>query len=110
MSPIAAATTNMNLKEVSVRTGYALARRPCDGADVVHVVAHSHEQIEKQFSAHFHLHLHGAASLKGRSTPNDESQVMCPQLGVIVWGVGVSVPGAGEDGATLDAGLQALLA
>ena len=28
----------------------------------------------------FHLHLHGPTSLESRSAPDDQSQVVCPEL------------------------------
>ncbi len=63
-----------------------------------------------QLAAVLHLHLHGATSLERRPTPNDQRQVMRTELGIIVRGVGIRVPGACQDRAALDARLQALLA
>jgi hypothetical protein len=73
-----------------------------------HMITHGDEKIEEQPPAFFHLHLHGAASLESVPAPNDESEVMGSQLGVIIRRMGVGIPGGGEDGADLDAGLQAL--
>jgi len=74
------------------------------------MVAHGDEKIEEQPSTLFHFHLHGAAPLESVPAPNDKSEVMSSQLGVIIWRMGVGVTGGGEDGADLDAGLEALFA
>jgi hypothetical protein len=55
-----------------------------------------------------HLHLHRAAALEGVAGADDEGEVVGSQLGVGGWGVGVSEASGGEDGAALDAGLEAL--
>lgn len=47
--------------------------------NVIDMVAHSDEEIEKQFPSFLHLHLHRPAALKRLATANDESQVMCAQ-------------------------------
>jgi hypothetical protein len=73
-----------------------------------HVIAHGDEEIEEQSSAFFHLHLHGAAPLESVPAPNYESEVMGSQLGVIIGRMGVGISGRGEDGADLDARLEAL--
>jgi hypothetical protein len=41
--------------------------------NVIDVIAHRHEQIEKQFATDLHLHLHGSAPLESLTTSNDES-------------------------------------
>ena len=70
------------------------------------MVAERDEQVEEQLGAAVeHLQLHGAAALEGAATPDDESEVMCPQLGVCVGGVGIGVTRRCEDGAALNAGL-----
>jgi len=40
---------------------------------VIDVVTHRHKQIEKQFAANLHLHLHGSAPLKSLATSDDQS-------------------------------------
>lgn len=72
------------------------------------IIAHGNKEIKEQLSALFHLHLHGAAPFEGRPTADDQGEVVRPQLRVGVRGVSVRVTGAGEDGAALDTGLQAL--
>ncbi len=69
------------------------------------MIAQSDEQVEEQLrAAGHHLHLHGAAALKGPTAADDERKVVGTQLGVGVGGVGVGVAGGGEDCATLDTG------
>jgi len=41
-------------------------------AQVIDVVAHCHEEIEKQLTPSLHLHLHGATALEGFPTADDE--------------------------------------
>jgi hypothetical protein len=57
------------------------------------VIAHGDEEIEEQSPAFFHLHLHGAAPLESVPAPDDESEVMSSQLGVIIWRMGVGIAG-----------------
>lgn len=35
-----------------------------ESLQVIHVVAHSNEQVKEQFATNLHLHLHGAAALE----------------------------------------------
>ena len=74
------------------------------------MITHSHEQIKKQLPALFHLHLHSPTAFKRRPTSYNQRQVMSPQLGLGVGRAGVGVASAGEDGAALDAGVEALFA
>ncbi len=74
------------------------------------MIAHSNEQVEEQSSTFFHLHLHGATPLESISAADDESQVVGSQLRVCVGCLRVGVAGGGEDGADLDARLEALFA
>ena len=74
------------------------------------MIAEGNEQIEEELGASIeHLELHGTASLEGAAAPDDEGEVVRPQLGVGVGGIGIGVPGGRQYGAALDAGLQALL-
>lgn len=75
-----------------------------------HVVAHCNEEVEKEFAPLLHFHLHRAAPLEGGPAADDQGQIMGAELGVRVRCIGVCISRAGEDGAALDAGLQALLA
>lgn len=83
--------------------------RRCDlrsARDVVDMVAQRNEQIEEELGvAVEHLELHGAAALEGAAAADDEGEVVRAQLGVGVGRVRVGVPGRGQDGARLDAGL-----
>lgn len=72
------------------------------------MVAHGDKEIEEQLPASFHFHLHGAAALEGGPAADDQGKVVGAQLGVGVRRVGVGVASAGEDGAALDGGLEAL--
>lgn len=78
--------------------------------NIINVVAHSHKEIKEQFAANLHLHLHRAAALERPPAADDQSKVMSAEAGVIVRRVLVGVPSAAQDGADLDATLQALLA
>lgn len=74
--------------------------------DVVDMVAQGDEQVEEELGAAVqHLELHGAAALEGAAAADDEGEVVGAQLGVRVGSVGVGIPGRGQDGASLDAGL-----
>ena len=67
------------------------------------MITKRNKQIKKQLGAPIpHLKLHRPAALKCAPRADDERKVVCPQLGVCVGGVGVGVPGRGEDGAALD--------
>lgn len=78
--------------------------------EVIHVVAHGDEQVEEELATALHLVLHGSAALEGVAGADDEGEVVGTELAVGVGGVGVGVTGRGQDGAALDAGLEALLA
>lgn len=68
------------------------------------MVAQSDKQIKEQLTpAVEHLKLHRATALECRARANDEGEIMCSELGVVVGGIGVGVAGRCEDGATLDA-------
>ena len=77
---------------------------------VIHVVYHGDEQVEKQLAAVFHLVLHRAAALEGVAGTDDECEVVCTKLGVVVRCVGVGVASGSQDGRALDARLQTLFA
>lgn len=72
------------------------------------MITHRHKKIKKQLSPLLHLHLHRPTTLKSRPTPDNKREVMGPQLGLAVGGVGVGVACAGEDRAALDTRLEAL--
>lgn len=55
------------------------------------MVAHGDEQVEEQRATVLHLGLHGAAPFECISAADDEGQVVCPQLGVVVGSVGVGI-------------------
>jgi hypothetical protein len=40
---------------------------------IIHVVAHGHEQVKEQFATNLHLHLHSAATLKRLPASNNQS-------------------------------------
>jgi len=43
-----------------------------DFDNVIDVIAHRHEQIEKQFAPVLHFHLHGSAPLESLATSDDQ--------------------------------------
>jgi len=68
------------------------------------MVAQGHEEVEEQLRAAVeHLKLHRAAALESAARTNDQGQVMCPKLGVVVRRVGVCISSRRQDGAALDA-------
>lgn len=75
-----------------------------------HVIRHRDEQIKEDFPAGLHLHLHCAAPLEHVSAADDESEVVCTQLGVAVGGVSVCIPSRRENRAALDTRLETLFA
>jgi len=56
-----------------MRTLDGPGRRLVDIGQVIHVVAHGHEEIKEQFAANLHFHLHGAATLKRLPASNNQS-------------------------------------
>jgi hypothetical protein len=74
--------------------------------DVIDVVAQGHEEIKEELgTAVEHFQLHGAAALESAARANDESEVMSPELGVIVGSVGIGISGRCKNGAALNSGL-----
>ena len=65
---------------------------------------------DSQQSSRLHLHLHGPAPLERSPAPNNQSQIVRPELRVALGRVGVGVSRARENGAALDARLKPLLA
>lgn len=58
------------------------------------MVGEGDEEVKEELAASVeHLHLHGTATLEGRAAADDEGEVVCTQLGVIVRSVGVGVSG-----------------
>lgn len=74
------------------------------------MITHRHKQIKKHLPTPLHLHLHRPAVLERPPRPNNQRQVMRPQLRLRIWRVGVGVPRAGQDRAALDTGVEALFA
>ena len=72
------------------------------------MITHRNKKIKKQLPTLLHLHLHGPTALKRRPTPDNKREVMGPQLGLVIWGIGVGVSCACEDRAALDARVEAL--
>ncbi len=70
----------------------------------------STKQVEEERTPTLgHLHLHRSTTLEGAATANDESEVVCSELGVAGGSIGVGVASGVEDGAALHAGLETLL-
>jgi hypothetical protein len=73
------------------------------------MITHRNEEVKKEFSSLLHFHLHRATPLEGGPGADDQGQVMRSKLGISVRCMGICISSAGEDGAALDTGLQALL-
>ena len=74
-----------------------------------HVIAHRHKKIKEQLPAALHLHLHRPAPLERAPTPDDQRQVMRPQLRIAVRRVRVRKPRTRQYRCALDPALQTLL-
>lgn len=74
------------------------------------MVTHGDEEVEEEFSAAFHLSLHGPAPLERLAAPDDQGEVVGAEPRVRVGRVVVGVLGRPQDGGDIDAALQALLA
>lgn len=103
-----------NSKAKSVIDRHILDRARCALRLKVHqiidMVAERNKQIEEQLAPHFHLHLHGAATLECLPAADNQSQVMSAKAGVAVRRVLIGIPSTAQDDADLDSALQALLA
>jgi hypothetical protein len=77
-------------------------------SQVIHVVHHGNKQVEEQLAAVLHLLLHCATAFECVSRANDQSQIMGPQLGVVIGCVGVGKPGRGENRTALNTRLKSL--
>ena len=85
--------------------GGAAARRAAGALNVIDVVGQGDEQVKEELGAAVeHLLLHGSAALEGGAAADDEGEVVGPQLGVGLGGVGVGEAGRGQDDAAGDAG------
>lgn len=73
------------------------------------MVDHGNEQVEEEFAPVLHLVLHRAAALEGVPSSDDEREVVCTELRVVVRSIGVCVTGRRQDGRALDARLETLL-
>ena len=73
------------------------------------MIDHGDEQVEKQLAAVFHLVLHRAAALEGVSSADDEGEVVCSQLGVVVRSVRICEACRRQDCRALDTRLKSLL-
>lgn len=74
------------------------------------MVTHRDEEVEEELPSPLHLHLHRTAALEGRPATDYQGEVVRTELGVGIRSIGVGVSSAREDGAALDARLEALLA
>ena len=74
-----------------------------------HVITHRDKKIKEQLPAPLHLHLHRAAPLERAPTPDDQGQVMRPQLRIAVRRVRIREPRTRQDRRALDPALQTLL-
>jgi hypothetical protein len=76
---------------------------------VIHVVDHGDEEVEEELATIFHFVLHRSAALESVSCPDNEREIVCTKLRVVVRGVRVRKPGGAEDGRALNSRLKALL-
>lgn len=74
------------------------------------MITHRHKQVKEKSTSALHLHLHRSAALERSAAANDKSQIVCSQLAVRVRRIGVGVACGCQNGATLDARLEPLLA
>lgn len=82
----------------------------CDVNDVVEVVGHSDEQVEKELAAPlFHFGLHSPTSFKGMATADDKGEVVGTQAGVRVRSMGVGILSRAQYGADINTGAKTLL-
>jgi len=69
--PIFDARNHIRANHPSDRSWSAFHRG--NALQIIHVVAHGHEQIEKHLASNLHLHLHGSASLESLAASDDQS-------------------------------------
>ena len=74
------------------------------------MIRHCHEQIKEQLATGFHLRLHCTAVFEGPSAADDQGEIMRAQFRIVIGRVRVGVTGRRENGVTLDARLEPLLA
>ena len=74
------------------------------------MIHHCHKQIKKHLAPQLHLILHCAAPLKRMPRPDNEREIVCPELGIVIRRVCVRIPSRAQDRAALDAGLETLFA
>jgi hypothetical protein len=73
------------------------------------VVDHGDKEIEEELATVLHLALHGTATLECVARSDDECEVVCTKLRIVVGCVGVCKASRREDRRALDARLKALL-
>ena len=78
--------------------------------DIIHMVAHCHEQVKEQLAAFLHLHLQCSALLENLSTSDDQSKIMSSQSRIRLGRVVICVTSGAQDHIGWDAALQPLLA
>ena len=77
--------------------------------DIVDVVRHGCEEIEKQFAAtDFHLVLHGSTSLENLARSDNQCQKVRTQFGILVGSIFICIPCRTEDNIDGDSYLQSL--
>lgn len=67
------------------------------------MVNHGNEQVEEELATVLHLVLHSAAALEGVSGSDDEREVVCTELRIVVRSVGVGITGRCQNSRALDA-------
>lgn len=96
-------------RQVLARVQWRILSKREGGEGTYHMIAHRDKQIKEQLPPALHLHLHRPAPLERAPTPDDQSQIVCPQLRITVRRIGIRIPRTGQDRRALDATLQPLL-
>lgn len=73
------------------------------------MITHGHKQIKEQAPTPLHLRLHGPAPLERRPRPNNQRQIMRPQLTITLRRVRIRIPRTAQYRPTTNPHLQALL-
>ena len=69
------------------------------------MIAHRDEQVEKQLPTALHLRLHRPAPLERAPAPDNERQIVRPELTIAVRRVRIRIPRTCENRRTLDPAL-----
>ena len=69
-------------------TGHGLLSR----REIIGMVTESNKKIKKKLGAAIvHLQLHRTAPLEGATRANDQGEIVCPKLGVVIGCIGIGI-------------------